>query len=138
MNNKVNGNDSAPQDDPKVEIVGSGFTVGDGGNDDIAELLGHEVCHIGDKTWSAAGGYLIMERPDYCGDAAACIELLEWRGVTLFIRPTVKLRKARNFHQEHVAIFEFNGVLYMTRPQLTEDAAAACALWFVLGKSRVT
>lgn len=138
MNTKVNGNDMAPQDDPKVEIVGSGFAVGDAGNDEIAELLGSEVCRIGDKTYCAQGGYLIMERPDYCGDAAACIELLEWRDVTVFIRPTVKHRKARAFKQEHVAIFEFQDTLYMTRPQLTEDAAAACALWFVLGKSRVT
>lgn len=136
--NTVNNTDSGlgTQDDPKVTIVGSEFVVGPIGNEMVAQARGYTTHRFPNgEVYNTLGPYLMEHSPDYCGDAAFCLDILEQRGVVPMILPTIKPKGARKFEPGFVAVFEINDTLYSTVPQPTEDAAAACALWVVLGIS---
>jgi hypothetical protein len=124
----------------QVTQVGMDFKPGIQGNVQIERLLGFEsdsfggIAHrrIADEThalqWVAS--------PDYCGDDALCIEMLEERfNVTVVILPTISYKgkkKPKPFVEEYVAVFEVDNALYTTVSLATEEHASACALWFLL------
>lgn len=120
----------------QVTIVGMEFVAGPEGNVAIAEACGCTVMEFPTgEQYTAAGGYMMAKLPDYCSDAALCIEMLNDRDIVPFILPTEKPNGAKKFEPGFIAVFEIAGQLHTTVPQTTEDAAAACALWFALGIS---
>lgn len=128
--NKEYSDETLGTQEPQVTIVGSEFIPGSEGNAMISEALGYHVMRFPNgEAYHTHGGYLMEFVPDYCGDAALCIEMLEERGIVLMILPTVKPKGVRKFEQGFVALFEIAETLYSTAPQPTEEAAAASALW---------
>lgn len=120
----------------EITIVGMEFIAGMEGNIKIAEAKGYSVCiSPNGDVFHTIDGLLMEPIPDYCGDDALSIELMEGFGVVPFVVPTEKPKGARKFVPGFVAVFEISDTLYMTVPQVTEEAASACALWFVLGIS---
>lgn len=120
----------------QVTVVGSEFIPGPEGNELIAQARGYTTHRFPNgEVYNTLGPYLMEHTPDYCSDAALCIDHLEQHGVVLMILPTEKPKGARKFEPGFVALFEFKDTLYATVPQPTEEAAAACALWCFLGIS---
>lgn len=120
----------------QVSIVGSEFIPGPEGNEMIAQARGYTTHRFPNgEVYITLGPYLMEHAPDYCSDAALCIDHLEQHGVVLMILPTEKPKGARKFEPGFVALFEVADTLYATVPQPTEEAAAACAFWCFLGIS---
>ena len=119
--------------DAQVTQVGMEFTVGIETDAEIDRLLGFETQVAGDKL-NRLFEDALTSAPRYCADAALCLDLLEKRGIYPMILPTMSDRPKKSFVSGYVGIFDVEGVLYATTAQLTEEAAAACMLWFVLAK----
>lgn len=121
----------------QVTQVGMEFTVGPETDAEINKLLGRDSGSFGGKLLRETDGPTWEESPSYCADTALCMEILEERGIVPFILPTLdqvpKKKRKHAFVVEYVGSFELNDTIYATVPQPTEEAAAACVLWFVLG-----
>lgn len=119
--------------EPQVTVVGSEFIPGPEGNELISQARGYHTMRFPNgEVYHTHGDYLMEHAPDYCSDAALCIDHLEQRGVVPMILPTEKPNTKHKFEPGFVALFEIADTLYATHPQPTEDAAAACALWCAL------
>lgn len=135
ISNNITDDDLGTQE-PQVKIVGMEFTAGPEGNEQIEEALGYTTHRFPTgEVYRTNGPYLMELARDYCADAALCIEMLDERGIVPFILPTEKPKGARKFEPGFVAVFEIRGEIHVTTPQASEEAAAACALWFALGIS---
>lgn len=134
--NKEYSDETLGTQETQVTVVGSEFIPGPEGNELIAQARGYTTHRFPNgEVYNTLGPYLMEHTPDYCGDAALCLDLLEQLGVVLMILPTEKPKGVRKFEPGFVALFELADTLYATVPQPTEEAAAACAFWCVLGIS---
>lgn len=91
-------------------MVGSEIAAGPKLNQAIAALLG------------------LTAAPDYCADDTAALEALEECGRQAYIKPTTG--------GKWVCIFDHEGEVAVTKPQKTEAAAAAVALYFVASQNK--
>lgn len=123
--------------------VGSEFKPGAEGSAEIERLLGFPAQVMAGKSHRRIAedpaGLQWLESLDYCEDDALTIEMLENRGVSIFIMETVEEKpkrkgKPKEFVQEYVGLFETAGELCVTVPFEREAHVAACALWYVLSK----
>lgn len=124
----------------QATIVGMEFVAGIEANIEINRLMGSDSGSFGGRVLRDTGEVEWEVSPDYCNDEALCIEMLEACGVASFILPTVegvkpgkKGKKAKkDFAQRYIGVFEVDDIIYATAPQLTEERATACVLWFTL------
>lgn len=136
MNNKEYSDSTLGTQETQVKVVGMEFTAGPEGNDMISQALGYTTHRFPTgEVYHTLGPYLMEHAPNYCSDAALCLEYLEGHDIVPFILPTEKPKGVRKFEPGFVAVFEIRGEIHVTVPQATEEAAAACALWFALGIS---
>lgn len=134
--NKEYSDQTLGTQETQVKIVGMEFIAGPEGNDLISQALGYTTHRFPTgEVYHTHGPYLMEHAPDYCSDAALCIDCLEQRGIVPFILPTEKPKGARKYKPGFVAVFEIRDEVFTTVPQASEEAAAACALWFALGIS---
>jgi hypothetical protein len=128
---------SGNEREAQVTQVGMEFAVGPETDAEINKLLGRDSGSFGGKLLRETDNAEWEESPSYCVDAALCMKILEGRSIVPFILQTLdqspKKKRKHVFVTEYVAVFEMSDTIYATVPQPTEEAAAACVLWFVLG-----
>jgi hypothetical protein len=133
------GND-AEAHAPQVTVMGMEFKPGAEADVEIERLLGFESESFGGKAHRRIGDdtqdLQWQESPDYCGDDAVCLEILEIHQVTPFVLKTTDDAKRSKvpFAEKRIAVFQFSETLYATMPFETDAQAVACVVWFVLAK----
>jgi len=127
---------SQDEDQAEMTQVGFEFKPGLNGNLAIELLLGHESEEFAGMIYRKVTdnpSLLNWEPcPDYSNDDVHTIEMLEERGVTVFVLHSLKAGKTKSIPQ-YIAIFETDGTMFGTVAFESESQAAACALWWVLG-----
>lgn len=124
----------------KAEVVGSEFKAGAEGNSQIDILLGFESEVFGEHAYRRIDNQQDAVQwelsPDYCGDAALTLELLEIRDVMSFVLrevPAVSKRKTKEpATAGFIAVMDIGDQMYVTREFVSEEYAAACALFSAL------
>jgi hypothetical protein len=137
-NKEISGNAWDSQVPRTAIVVGYDFKPGAEGNSQIDEVLGFHSEVFGGNAYRRIR-YNEDEvqwepSPDYCGDDALTLELMEHSSIMSFVLEAVpsKRKSKTEFTATYTAIFDIADQLYVTREYETAELAAACALYSAL------
>lgn len=125
--------------EPQVIQVGMDYRPGWETDAELDCLLGHDTDHAGTRPVRRTQDGLV-NAPSYHQEPELVKRLLRGEGVEEWLHcRTVDTRRrtrlADPFVSEQVLVFSWKGALHATAPQLTKEAALACALWSILNIS---
>lgn len=140
LNVDIDENAWDSQETRKAELVGSEFKPGTEGNSQIEVLLGFESEVFGEHAYRRIEHKHDVVQwelsPDYCGDDALALEMMEIREVMSFVLhqvPSVSKRKPKvPAPDKFIVVMDIGEQLYTTPPHVTRQHAAACALFGAL------